>query len=166
MRTVALGQFAVVTTAVLHFVRGRSADKGLYQDDHDRADAGQDSEGGEWPAGGFQRFDAYLDVAEVRAGVVAALHQECELAVDAGVTGFEGAGEFGEGKGGVRGGPEADQRIFLTTGRSLPARVSEIHLEKVSFTYPGTASEPAFKDVNVTIPTGVWSAIAAAVDPP
>lgn len=49
---------------------------------------------------------------------------------------------------------EADRRLIPDTGRKLPARVDAVRFENVSFTYPGTATEPALDGVNVTIPTG------------
>lgn len=49
---------------------------------------------------------------------------------------------------------EADRRLIPETGVRLPARVDAIRFENVSFTYPGTATEPALDAVNVTIPTG------------
>ncbi len=49
---------------------------------------------------------------------------------------------------------EADRRLIPETGVQLPAHVDAIRFENVSFTYPGTDTEPALDAVNVTIPTG------------
>ncbi|KPI08581.1 Xenobiotic-transporting ATPase [Actinobacteria bacterium OK074] len=49
---------------------------------------------------------------------------------------------------------EAAERAIPEGGAPLPAEPREIRFENVTFTYPGTSSRPALKDVTLTLPLG------------
>ncbi|MGP4003972.1 ABC transporter ATP-binding protein [Streptomyces sp. 8N706] len=49
---------------------------------------------------------------------------------------------------------EAERRAIPTGGVPLPERPGHIHVEDVSFTYPGTDNEPALHHISLSIPMG------------